>query len=38
MRACRGGLALNCESSRMSGTLKGGSGLPGNGIGAITPG
>ena len=27
---------LNCESSRMSGTLKGGTGLPGTGIGAIT--
>ena len=27
---------LNCKSSRMSGMLKGGTGLPGTGIGAIT--
>jgi hypothetical protein len=30
------GTALSCQSSALSGTLKGGSGLPGSGIGSIT--
>lgn len=30
------GSVLNCDSSRMSGTLKGGTGLAGTGIGTIT--
>jgi hypothetical protein len=30
------GSALSCQSSALSGTLKGGSGLPGSGIGSIT--